>query len=84
MRLCERLQNQALWNVAAANCATHLMVIGRHAEAQSLLDRAWQQALLVRDPQQSRTALWLVGLYYMLMRDPLEARQMFRLALERC
>jgi tetratricopeptide (TPR) repeat protein len=83
MRLCERLQNQALWNIAAANCAYHLMVIGRHAEAQPLLDRAWRASLLVRDPEQARNALWLIGLYYMRMLDPLEARQMFRLTLER-
>jgi tetratricopeptide (TPR) repeat protein len=83
MGLSERLQNQALWNIAAANCATHLMVIGRHAEAEPLLDRAWKAALLIRDPEQSRSALWLVGMYYMWMRDPLEARQMFRLTLQR-
>ena len=83
MRICERLQNQGLWNVAAANCATHLMVIGRHAEAEPLLDRSRKAALLVHDPQQSREALWLVGLYYMHMRDPLEARRLFRLVLER-
>jgi tetratricopeptide (TPR) repeat protein len=82
MRVCERLQNQALWNIAAGTCVYNLLVIGRHAEALPLLDRAWKAALLVRDPEQSRHALWLVGQYYMSMRDPREARQMFRLALE--
>jgi len=83
MRLAERLQNPALWNLNAAYGASHLMVIGRHAEAEPLLDRARKGAFAVHDPEQSRSMLWSVGFYYMLMRDPREARQLFRLALER-
>ena len=83
LSLSEQLQDDALWNLAAVQCANHLMVLGQHSEAAPLLLRVEQAALRIRDPEQSRGLLWSVGLQYMLMRDPLEARRIFLLAVQR-
>jgi tetratricopeptide (TPR) repeat protein len=83
MRLSERLQNETLWNLTAANTAHHLMVLGRLSEAGLLLTRVRQAALRIQDPEQSSAVLWTVGLYYQQLLDPMEARGMFLLAMER-
>jgi tetratricopeptide (TPR) repeat protein len=83
MELAEQLNDRPLRNLIAACCALHLMVIGKHSEAATLLDRAQQASLGIHEPEQSRIILWSVGLYYMLLRDPLEARSMFLLDLQR-
>jgi tetratricopeptide (TPR) repeat protein len=83
MRLSERLQNEALWNLTAATCAHHLMVIGKLSEADTLLTRVRQAALRIKDPEQSRAILWTAGLYYKQLLDPMEARGVFLLAINR-
>jgi tetratricopeptide (TPR) repeat protein len=83
MRLSERLQNETLWNLTAANTAHHLMVLGKLSEADLLLTRVRQAALRIQDPEQSSAILWTAGLYYKQLLDPMEAREAFLLAMER-
>jgi tetratricopeptide (TPR) repeat protein len=83
MRLSERLQNEALWNLTAATCAHHLMVIGKLSDADTMLTRVRQAALRIKDPEQSRAILWTAGLYYKQLLDPMEARGVFLLAMDR-
>jgi tetratricopeptide (TPR) repeat protein len=83
MRLSERLQNETLWNLTAANTAHHLMVLGKLSEADLLITRVRHAALRIQDPEQSSAILWTAGLFYQQLLDPMEARGMFLLAMER-
>jgi tetratricopeptide (TPR) repeat protein len=83
MELSQRLQNEVLWNLIAANTAHYFMVLGKLSQADLLLARVRRAALRIQDPEQSRAILWAAGLYYKQLLDPMEARKVFLLAMER-
>src|SRR5690349_6203818 len=83
MELSQRLQNEVLWNLIAANTAHYFMVLGKLSQADRLLARVRRAALRIQNPEQSRAILWAAGLYYKQLLDPMEAREAFLLAMER-
>jgi tetratricopeptide (TPR) repeat protein len=78
----ERASNPA-WVMSASVHAQFLTINGRHREAAALFDEVSRVVHEIADPEIFRSAMWYAGWSRMIMRDPIEARRLFTIGMER-
>jgi tetratricopeptide (TPR) repeat protein len=78
----ERASNPA-WMMSASVHAQFLTITGRHREAAALFEEVSGVVHEIPDPEIFRSAMWYAGWSRMVIRDPIEARRLFTIGMER-
>ena len=71
------------WSSVTGNHCQYLMLKGKHAEARALLEKILLEATRLKDPGCFRQVMWCCGWYFMLMREPRRAINIYRSGLTR-
>ena len=71
------------WSSVTGNHCQSLMLKGKHAEARALLEKILLEATRLKDPGSFRQVIFSCGWYFMLMREPRRAINIYRSGLKR-